>query len=124
MCKKYGDTKLVRVKISSDLSCDEKDKWKDAQIDACIADIVNALQKGGIDMRGSCCGHGLRDGEINLQDGRTLIIKHKETYCPNDAIIDLTSLSCFLRDKGIKYYLRLAQEIKELKPIRIRRNWE
>ena len=30
---------------------------------------------GWIDMRGSCCGHGERDGTIHLQDGRMLVIK-------------------------------------------------
>jgi len=47
------------------------------KIDHCIAPIVKALQKGGIDMRASCCGHGKRRGRIELQDGRTLIIDNK-----------------------------------------------
>ncbi|MCK5127916.1 MAG: hypothetical protein KAR42_16785 [candidate division Zixibacteria bacterium] len=67
-------TKDVFLKIPSDLSCSGKEKWKNIKIDKCIAPIVEALQKGGIDMRGSCCGHGKGPGEINLQDGRTIKI--------------------------------------------------
>lgn len=77
MCEQ-GAYKLVGVKIPADLSFNGKGHWKEAKIDACIAPIVEALQKGGIDMRGSCCGHGKGTGEIELQDGRTLIIFRKE----------------------------------------------
>jgi hypothetical protein len=65
----------VRVKISADLSSTGKEKWKDCHIDTCIAPLVKALQKGGINMRGSCCGHNRGLGEIRLQDGRVLIHK-------------------------------------------------
>lgn len=75
-CKNCGKFPiLVKVKIPADLFSTGKEKWKMVQIDACIASIVKALQKGGIDMRGSCCGHGIMDGDIHLQDGRILIIK-------------------------------------------------
>jgi hypothetical protein len=67
---------IVRVKIPADLSCTGKTKWKKIGIDACIAPIVKALQKAGIDMRGSCCGHGKEHGDIHLQDGRVLIIQN------------------------------------------------
>jgi len=72
---KVGEYELVNVKIPADLSHTGKSYWKKAQIDKCIAPIVKALQEGGIDMRGSCCGHGKRNGDIHLQDGRILIIK-------------------------------------------------
>ena len=49
-------------------------RWKYIEIDACIADIVQALQVAGIDMRSSCCGHN-GWGEIILQDGRILMIQ-------------------------------------------------
>lgn len=74
MCK-HGTIKLVRVQIPADLSCSGRAKWKRMKIDACIAPIVSALQIAGINMRGSCCGHGKRNGQIKLQDGRTLIIR-------------------------------------------------
>ena len=73
MCK-WGTYKKVRVKIPADLSSTGKVKWKKMNIDSCIAPIVEALQKAGIDMRGSCCGHGKEIGYIDLQDGRSLII--------------------------------------------------
>jgi len=70
------ETLPVRVRIPADLSCTGKAKWKRARIDTCIAPIVRALQKAGIDMRGSCCGHG-GDGNIHLEDGRILIIRRE-----------------------------------------------
>lgn len=75
------ETTVVRVKISADLSCDGREKWKDCRIDECIAPIVQALQEAGIDMRGCCCGHG-EDGNIHLQDGRILIIKQNHLANP------------------------------------------
>ena len=71
---------LVKVKIPADLSSTGKVKWKRALIDGCIAPIVRALQKGGIDMRGSCCGHGKGFGDIHLQDNRMLIIIPGQLY--------------------------------------------
>lgn len=77
-CKTCRDEDIVRVKIAADLSCTGKERWKDIGIDRCIALLVSALQNGGIDMRGSCCGHGKRRGEIHLQDGRILLVLNKE----------------------------------------------
>jgi len=74
MCK-WGTEKRVKVKVPADLSSTGKEKWRDYPIDACIADIVEALQKGGIDMRSSCCGHNKIFGHIELQDGRELMIR-------------------------------------------------
>ena len=51
-------------------------------IDSCIASIVEALEKGGVLMSGSCCGHGKRDGSILLQDGRELVIKNEWRHKP------------------------------------------
>jgi hypothetical protein len=73
MCE-WGDTCDVLVKIPEDLSCEGREKWKTCKIDRCIAPIVRALQEGGVDMRGSCCGHGKGPGHIGLQDGRGLLI--------------------------------------------------
>jgi hypothetical protein len=77
MCK-HGQEVIVSVKIPADLSHTGEARWKDCGIDACIADIVRALQAAGIDMRASCCGHGDRPGEIRLQDGRTVIVQQPE----------------------------------------------
>jgi hypothetical protein len=70
---------IVNVRIPSDLSCTGKARWKLARIDACIAPLVRALQKGGVDMRGSCCGHGAAPGQIALADGRLLLVIDPET---------------------------------------------
>ena len=84
MCNR-GDTVPVYVRIPADLSHSGAVRWKETQIDRCIAPLVRALQVEGIHMRGSCCGHGKRrfrwwpwkkaDGYIDLQDGRCLVIK-------------------------------------------------
>ena len=73
MCE-WGNSRKVKVKIPADLSATGKARWRYMGVDACIADLVEALQRGGIDMRGSCCGHGKGEGNILLQDGRVLLI--------------------------------------------------
>ena len=73
MCE-WGNTVPILVKIPADLSCTGKPELKQAQIDRCIAPIVNALEMGHINMRGSCCGHRKAEGYIHLQDGRYLLI--------------------------------------------------
>ncbi len=83
-------TKPIKVKILSDLSCTGKEKWKNAQIDECIAPLIEALQIAGIDMRGSCCGHGKMDGDIHLQDGRVLVIKNNADEYFDQRWIDLS----------------------------------
>ena len=79
MCK-WGTTVNVWVKIPADLSYTEKERWDWKGIDSCIAPIVSALQKGGIDMRGSCCGHSKWMGQIALQDGRVLLIGNNDYF--------------------------------------------
>lgn len=44
-------------------------------IDWCIHHIVAALNAGGVFTKACCCGHGKKDGTIELEDGRTLIVK-------------------------------------------------
>jgi hypothetical protein len=79
-----GTATPVRVKIAADLAFDGIEKWKDAMIDSCIAPLIAALQASGIDMRGSCCGHGRGVGEINLSDGRILLIISGPLAVPGD----------------------------------------
>lgn len=76
MCK-WGTTEKVLVKIPADLSNTGKEEWRKMGIDKCIAPLVRALQKGGIDMNTSCCGHGGNLGDIHLQDGRILLIANR-----------------------------------------------
>lgn len=45
-----------------------------ADIDKCIAPIVQALNDAGIGTVASCCGHNKGFGNIALKDGRELII--------------------------------------------------
>lgn len=73
MCRP-GTTAEVMVKTLTNPVAMGEEKWKREPIDSCIADVVEALQVGGIDMRGSCCGHGKDFGGIVLQDGRILSI--------------------------------------------------
>jgi len=77
MCK-HGTDETVRVKITAERSPTGKAYYRDMPIDKCIAPIVRALQEGGIDMNGSCCGHGECEGCIALADGRELIILEPE----------------------------------------------
>lgn len=77
MCK-HGNEIDVRVKMPADLDRTGEEHWRVKPIDGCIAPIVKALQKAGINMRGSCCGHDKCEGEIHLQDGRTILILNKE----------------------------------------------
>ena len=79
MCE-WGKSENVLVKIPKDLSCTGFAKMQYTSIDSCIASLVEALQKGCIDMRGSCCGHNKSFGEIYLQDGRMLIIVDEKWY--------------------------------------------
>lgn len=44
-------------------------------IDYCIADIVAALNAANIITVASCCGHGIGDATIILEDGRYITIK-------------------------------------------------
>jgi len=74
MCK-WGTCKEVEVTIPADMSHSGKTFRKTCKIDGCIADLVKALDKAGIIMRGCCCGHGKTSGSIILNDGRELIIK-------------------------------------------------
>jgi len=46
-------------------------------IDLCIVDIVAALNAANIVTVASCCGHG-GNGNIVLEDGRTLTIEEKK----------------------------------------------
>jgi len=44
-------------------------------VDLCIADIVAALNTANIITVNSCCGHGIMDGCITLEDDREIVIR-------------------------------------------------
>lgn len=104
MCK-WGTWKKLKLKIPADLSSTGKEKWKMCKIDSCIADIVEALQNAGIDMRGCCCGHGKDLGDIHLQDGRVLVITD-DFFCKSRLRWVLKILAKELYQKIQIYYLR------------------
>lgn len=43
-------------------------------VDSCIAQIVDTMNRAGLATVASCCGHGHRPGVISLADGRELVI--------------------------------------------------
>lgn len=94
MCEKQVSVEVI---VPADLSCTGQAERKMVQIDACIADLVKALQDAKIDTRECCCGHERTCGDITLEDGRVLLI------IPADQAADW-----FCRS-GIKW---LAEEIK------------
>lgn len=74
MCE-HGDTIDVPVMVLSAMAHGGQDEVKVKPIDRCIAPIVKALNDGGVYMLGSCCGHGMKMGEIALADGRYLHVQ-------------------------------------------------
>lgn len=74
MCK-WGTHKGLRVLVPAVNSHTGEAYWRDDMpIDACIADIVQALNDAGIYTAGSCCGHGQYHGYIALHDGRWITL--------------------------------------------------
>jgi len=62
----------MEVTILAHLSHDGQERKAIKGVDACIAEIVHALNAGGVITTSSCCGHGKTDGSILLADGREL----------------------------------------------------
>ena len=73
MCK-WNTTKQLEVTIPARLSRTKKERQKIVDVDSCIYDIVETLNKNGFLTDACCCGHGNRPGSIILADGRELII--------------------------------------------------
>lgn len=93
MCE-WGTTKPVEVRIQAEESHTGQPYWRTVDVDACIAPIVAALQAAGIDMRGSCCGHGKGPGEITLADGRALFIADAEKPSATGGSVPPASVIC------------------------------
>lgn len=85
MCK-WGTTKTVFVKAKGGLRIGDTE-FKPKGVDSCIAEIVETLTKAKIYTITSCCGHGKRNGEIILEDGRKLIIIAPQLYDDNHQLI-------------------------------------
>ena len=76
MCK-WDDTIIVPVPLPARLSYTGRDRVALKAVDRCIAPIVSALNAAGVNTLSSCCGHDGRDGEIDLADGRTLVVRRR-----------------------------------------------
>lgn len=110
MCK-WGNTDYVLVKVPADLSCDGQEKWKSAKIDSCIVGLVQALQSGGVDMRGSCCGHFDDFGYVHLQDGRVLVITDESYF--SEFRWPVSVVKRFIRLR-LRYYLEAMKNPNKL----------
>lgn len=71
----WGDSVTVEVVIPAHLSFTGKSRSVAVEIDACISNLVRALNASGIYTANSCCGHGLGLGSIILHDGTELFIR-------------------------------------------------
>ena len=69
------------------------------EIDSCIADIVIALNQGGIVTIECCCGHNEYQGTIFLQDGRELEIINT-LVSEDDSIEDMKE---YIEEQGWKF---------------------
>lgn len=71
MCKHGTDRMVEQSRLPGG---EYRDKERLIPIDECIADIVLALNDGGVHTKACCCGHGHPPGEIILCDDRVLLI--------------------------------------------------
>lgn len=70
--------KIIRIRIPANHSHTGEVAWAWKKVDACIADIVEALIAAGIYTSGCCCGHGEIVGNIILEDGRVITVEFPE----------------------------------------------
>lgn len=70
MCK-HGTVRMVE---QSRLPGKEYRHDDPIELDECIADIVLALNEGGVPTTSSCCGHGTAPGHISLRGDRHLLV--------------------------------------------------
>lgn len=78
MCE-WGTEEQLLVPVPAELSHTGKFRWAIKSVDACIAPIVDALNRAGIYTDNCCCGHGKCDGIISLHDGRVLKVETPKT---------------------------------------------
>ena len=71
---KWGDTVTMELVIPASLSATGVAHTTRVGVDRCIAQLVAALNAGGVPTLASCCGHGHRTGSIMLGDGRFLAV--------------------------------------------------
>jgi len=73
---------LVEITVPASLSYTGEARRATRGIDPCIAQIVQALNAGGVATVASCCGHGRGAGSIVLADGRELVISRFRPHEP------------------------------------------
>lgn len=118
MCDHWA-TKNVMVKIPANLSHTGQYRWANIGIDSCIADIVQALQLGGIDMRASCCCHGHPLGVIDMEDGRTLLIDHNGEWRNHRVKLLLKSaLVSFIHPKKVRIKIAWRNSLWRIKNLK------
>lgn len=78
MCK-WGDSVVLDVEVPASLSCTGEARRKAVGVDKCIADMVRALNDGGVKTVASCCGHGKIPGTIILADDQHLLLLDRTT---------------------------------------------
>ena len=69
MCRGLNAGDFVEMRLLND-----RREWRTVKVDACLVDILSALNNGGPYTRDSCCGHGRNPGGIALADGRYLTV--------------------------------------------------
>ena len=69
MCRGLNAGDFVEMRLLND-----RREWCTVKVDACLADILSALNNWGPYTRDSCCGHGRNPGGIALADGRYLTV--------------------------------------------------
>lgn len=98
MCR-HGDEVSLPVRVDERDSHTGNAYHTHKAVDRCIADVVDALNSAEIWTRTSCCGHGERDGEILLADGRLLVVRRDVTHHTQDVTVnndDIAKLRCLI----------------------------
>jgi len=54
-----------------------------AEVDTCIAPLIQALNDGGFQTIASCCGHGIRPRIITLTVKKLLVLKKQRFQLPH-----------------------------------------
>ena len=68
----YEDTGML---IDGKRACKKCGKEPgDGGLDPCLMSLIASLNEAGLKTTASCCGHGLKPGNIALDDGREVLI--------------------------------------------------
>lgn len=67
--------KTVPVLVQREYNCSTSN-WHAVPVDRCIAPLVQELNNRGIVTLGSCCGHGIFNGDIVIAAESEPLLKH------------------------------------------------